>query len=294
MPLLSRDFAQRTMVDRMDEHSNGEGHRDAASSIPPAPDSFVVSDLTDSAPVLRPPPPPKQQSKPSDLTLLPPKSVHDTYVSSFIRPMDGVEVTPTQPPTPEAEHNRPMIFRTSSAPGKPTSPGKLLPSPLPRLRTGEGKKPSKEAKVDEGMPIFEIFDADLAAPAHEMVKALKGHLDEVLKVSEEIGRMHLSLERLTVGAGGGWDQWDEDRSPAQKSSVDRSFASGAMQDDRRRESVSGMKGDETVTGLGIRSPGSGEETPGTTTREDAEQALLKREQGVDEIMEKVRSALRRI
>jgi hypothetical protein len=35
-------------------------------------DSFVVSDLTDSAPVLRPPPPPKQQSKPSDLTLLPP------------------------------------------------------------------------------------------------------------------------------------------------------------------------------------------------------------------------------
>lgn len=47
-----------------------------------------------------------------------------------------------------------------------------------------------------GKPIFDIFGAELSEGGKDMVRALKGHLEEVLKVQEEVGRMHLALEGL--------------------------------------------------------------------------------------------------
>ncbi len=85
------------------------------------------------------------------------------------------------------------MVRAPTAPGVPHS---LLPSELP-----ETTKQSLEDSV-EGKPIFEIFNAELDAPAEEMVKVLKGHLERVMKAQEEIGRMHLGLEGLDLTGNG--------------------------------------------------------------------------------------------
>ena len=54
----------------------------------------------------------------------------------------------------------------------------------------------KEKGKEGHRPIFEIFNAELSEGSEGMVKALKGHLESVLQVQKEIGRMHLSLEGL--------------------------------------------------------------------------------------------------
>jgi len=122
-----------------------------------------------SIPTLTSPPSPK--SKPIDPLLIPPPSVHDAYLSNLIVPLNP---------------DRPPIVRANSAPGSGAPHTSLLPSAIPGTAS------------DEGKPIFEIFNAELNTPAEEMVKVLKEHLEGVLKMQEEIGRMHLGLEKLDL------------------------------------------------------------------------------------------------
>ena len=259
------------MVDRMDDH---ERDREQAGDN----DGSVreITSVKSDAPTLHPPP--KGKTLPVNPLLVPPPSVHDAYVSKIIQPMAPPDLPPTQPPSPAAV-DRPPIFRTASAPApNPNNPRKLLPSPLP-------SKPVK--KVEDGTPIFEIFDADLSEPASEMVKALKGHLEGVLRVQEEIGRMHLTLEKLTVVGQGSW----EDFEPSSPQAGTR----GTTKEAPRRKSQAETPGSVESEGSRRGSKGTAEmgqaggDTPGSKAKKvEAEQALLKREQEVDEIMSKVR------
>ncbi|GFZ46340.1 hypothetical protein JCM24511_04587 [Saitozyma sp. JCM 24511] len=142
--------------------------------------SFVFVDEEDPRP--RPPEPPtKEHTEPPHR--IPPPSVHDAYVSRFLSPLDT---------SPDGT-SRPPLVRSNSAPGVPQSAvsegSALLPSAL------ADEKPLLDD--DEcGKPIFDIFGAELSEGGKDMVRALKGHLEEVLKVQEEVGRMHLALEGL--------------------------------------------------------------------------------------------------
>ena len=102
-----------------------------------------------------------------------------------------------------------------------------------------------------------------------MVRALKGHLEEVLKVQEEIGRMHLNLEKLAPVKPETWDvePSEEPRTPPASNSTP------------------GRVGMTTGTSRAT----SGKATPINVgfQKGEAEEALLKRAKGVDEIMEKV-------
>lgn len=275
-PLLSYDFASRPMVDRLDEHQQeARGRHDHQQSLYGDNEGSVreIASVKSDIPTIHPPP--KGKSLPARPLLVPPPSVHDAFVATMIQPMAPVEmVPPTQPPSPEAQ-DRPPIFRTASAPihASPNAPRKLLPSALPG-------KPIR--KVEEGTPIFEIFEADLSASAGEMVKALKGHLEGVLQVQEEIGRMHLGLEKLTVVGQGSWEDF-EPTSP--KAGLSRAPGKKAGETPSTGESSSRRGSKE--------GPGKlGGDTPGSKARKvEAEQALLKREKEVDEIMSKVSLAV---
>lgn len=271
-PLLSHDFASRPMVDRLNDHREQDDHEQGDNDGSVREVQSVKSDV----PTIHPPP--KGKSAPSNPRLIPPPSVHDAFVSSIIQPMAPPDaLPPTQPPSPAAE-NRPPIFRTASAPtqASPNAPRRLLPSPLP-------SKPTR--KVDEGTPIFEIFDADLGAPASEMVKALKEHLEGVLRVQEEIGRMHLGLEKLTVVGPGSW----EDSEPISPNAAEVNKTPGK----RAQEETPSTGDSEGKSRRGSKeTPGTakldGDESGNKARKVEAEQALLKREQEVDEIMSKVR------
>lgn len=299
VPLLSRDFASRPMVDRIDE---AEGSRGAQREPGSGDDSYPTPPGGSSASqnAGAPTGPPKAKMEPKEPLLVPPPSVHDKYVSSFVTPLAPPDSTPTQPPSPAAI-DRPPIFRTASAPvqpGQAVTPRRLLPSPLPIPKPESGKG-------EDGTPIFEIFDADLDTPAVQMVHALKSHLEQVLSVQEEIARMHLGLEGLTVSGPEAWEDLDgSSRTPGAGS------GSGSGTNASRntpasflgRESTPGSEGTGlgagNGTGTGSRprtSPASrnvkspGKETPEMAAKqEQAEQALALRERGVDEIMEKVR------
>lgn len=96
-----------------------------------------------------------------------------------------------------------------------------------------------------------------------MVKALKGHLEEVLRAQEEVGRMHLELEGLG-------DKWlgpmiGEHNSPNLPKSP-----KSPKQTQAEKE-----KGDE-----------GGNQANGNLDDDDA---LLRREKGVDALMERVSS-----
>lgn len=284
-PLLQqRDFAMEN------ETSEGDGTTRMREEDQSDEGSFiVVPDRQSAFPPLTSlqPPPMAKRAQP---LLVPPRSVHDSYVSSFMSPIEVQDGTPTQPPTPEGgkEQERPPIFRTASAPGHTISSNnnnsrKLLPSPLPASRLKETAK-----EVPDGTPIFEIFEADLASTSSvEMVKALKGHLEQVLRVQEEIGRMHLSLEKLSVVAPGSWD--DFEGTPGRSTGNAANVTPSTGLNSSRRGSTPAESGTGASGGTrGSGTPGSkGQQTPGTRAKEEAEEALVLREKGVDEIMERV-------
>lgn len=132
-----------------------------------------------SSPMSANPPPPRQTSLTPDTHLnLPPPSVHDPYVSSFIKPTGPVD------------HRRPSLHRSSSAPGEHQS-HPLLPSALPPGREGDGGP-----KDVHQQPIFEVFNAELSAEGSEMSRKLRHLLETVLKGQEQVGKMHFNLEGL--------------------------------------------------------------------------------------------------
>jgi hypothetical protein len=120
---------------------------------------------------------------------IPPESVHDKYLSKYIQPLG-----PTEP--------RPAPLRSTSTPGGsiPIShPMGSKASAIPLRGLGFTDVKEKEKGKEGHRPIFEIFNAELSEGSEGMVKALKGHLESVLRVQKEIGRMHLSLEGLGEG-----------------------------------------------------------------------------------------------
>jgi len=187
-PLVSRDYARKPAppFENTNDSFSSFANLDEPSYTP-------VPALT-----LQSPPPVK--SKPIDPDLIPPPSVHDAYLSNLITPLT-------------AEKERPSIIRATSEPGV-TATSTLLPSAeLDIQASNSNSNLTGDINLD-GKPIFEIFDAELNTGAEEMVKVLKGHLSGVLKMQEEIGRMHLGLEALDLdgeipedaGAGRGLDE----------------------------------------------------------------------------------------
>lgn len=147
----------------------------------------------------------------------------------------------------------PIPLRAASAPGVPLS-ALAASSPI--------SPPQAEPEPAEGaQPLFRIFSAQLDVTAEEMVRRLKAHLGEVLKVQEEVGSMHLKLEGLgtQTGPGGGRDV-DVNASVEMRKKEDR---------DRSGE-------------------GEGPDGPEVGGMVDS------REKGVEEIMERVSSATARV
>lgn len=286
-PLLRKDFARTDMDNPIDKDASSlvkrrEEDDSETGSFIVVPDRSSTTALPSTA---IPPPPMAKRSEP---LLVPPPSVHDPYVSSFRNPMDRLDVTPTQPPTPDGgvDQERPPIFRTASAPHTTSSNNvrKLLPSPLPPSK----KSPQEVAtQITDGTPIFDIFDANLSTSSVEMVKALKGHLEQVLRVQEEIGRMHLSLEKLSVVAPGSWEDFEGTPGRSTGNGTNVTPSSGLKSPGKRStpgdsDRLFGSGGTKSP-----ESPGKTQETPGARAKEEAEEALLEREKGVDEIMERV-------
>ncbi|WVQ78082.1 hypothetical protein IAT38_000163 [Cryptococcus sp. DSM 104549] len=153
---------------------------------------MILPEPSTSRSTLATPPPTHSRGKPlgdkhKHPLVVPPPSVHDSYVSNFILPLDSPSGTGVQ----GGEPHRPPIHRSSSAPGR--KPSKLLPSALP--------SPGVDSALDTGesetsQPIFEIFNAELAAEGDAMSKKLRRYLEVALKGQEDVGRMHLELEGL--------------------------------------------------------------------------------------------------
>ncbi|ODN99285.1 hypothetical protein I350_07448 [Cryptococcus amylolentus CBS 6273] len=127
--------------------------------------------------------PPPRASRPIDVKSIPPASVHDAYVSGFIKPSVALDMGAG------GEHHRPSIHRSSSAPGEANHG--LLPSALPQ--SPEKKKASK-AGIPQ--PVFEIFNAEISEDGDNLCRNMRGYLDKVFKGQEEVARMHLALEAL--------------------------------------------------------------------------------------------------
>jgi len=120
---------------------------------------------------------------------IPPESIHDKYLSKYIQPLGPTE-------------SRPAPLRSTSTPGGslPIShPMGSKASAVPLRGLGFTEVKEKEKGQEGHRPIFEIFNAELSEGSEGMVKALKGHLESVLRVQKDIGRMHLSLEGLGEG-----------------------------------------------------------------------------------------------
>ncbi|OXG88522.1 hypothetical protein C349_01100 [Cryptococcus neoformans var. grubii Br795] len=142
-------------------------------------DFNFLSDRSSHTSSTNPPPPPRQTSQTPDTHLnLPPPSVNDPYVSSFIKPIGPVD------------HRRPSLHRSSSAPGEHQS-HLLLPSALP-----PGRESDRGSKEVHQQPIFEVFNAELSSEGSEMSKKLRHLLETVLKGQEQVGKMHFNLEGL--------------------------------------------------------------------------------------------------
>jgi hypothetical protein len=128
---------------------------------------------------------------------IPPESIHDKYLSKYIQPLAPIGKGDTP--------GRPAPLRSTSTPASnpiPISQAMSSKASAVPLR-GLGLSPTdtkQEGSGGKARPIFEIFNAELSEGSEGMVKALKGHLDDVLRVQKEIGRMHLALEGLGEGA----------------------------------------------------------------------------------------------
>ena len=232
-------------------------------------ESFVLASDTDSAslqPTISRPQPPRGDTdiRPQEPRLIPPPSVHDSYISRFITPISQ---------SPGHSPERPNMVRSNSAPGVPQSASKrddLLPS---ALHVDTGQSQPQVAGSGDRKPIFDIFNADLSQPAEDMIKVLKGHLEEVLRVQEEIGRMHLGLEKLG-GAYVDQDAWTKG---------DDSTPVGSPAQERTGLPSPPSFGTPEQKGT----PGTNTETPGSAKRPEMDDALAKRQEGVEKIMERV-------
>lgn len=109
--------------------------------------------------------------------LVPPVSVHDAYLSKHITPL-----------VPETSA-RPVVARSTSVPAMQHNAD----------LSGGGLLPPADVQ-GKANPIFEIFDAAPSEGGRKLEKRLRGHLKDVLKVQEEIGKMHLALEGLGLGS----------------------------------------------------------------------------------------------
>ncbi|WVQ71399.1 hypothetical protein IAR50_000933 [Cryptococcus sp. DSM 104548] len=125
---------------------------------------------------------PPRSSNPINAQHVPPPSVHDAYVSSFIKPSSTLDT--------RSEHNRPSIHRSSSAPGD--APHPLLPSALP----SSPEKKTSRSKAGIPQPVFEIFNAELSEEGDMLCRNMRGHLERVFKGQEQVAKMHLALEGL--------------------------------------------------------------------------------------------------
>jgi hypothetical protein len=199
--------------------------------------------------------------------LIPPKSIHDDYLSKYIepiRPRPGDDNTNITTPRPSA-----LRSTSTPAPNVLTSPISLTSKPSVIPLRGLGFTPidshsSSNTNDDEddgrGKPIFEIFNAELSQGSEGMVRALKGHLEDVLRVQEKIGRMHLELE----GLGGGEGRGDRDN-----------------QDEDDGEKL--VKEEITEGSPVLKETGKGK---GESEEKKVVDVLDKREKGVDELMER--------
>ncbi|TYJ52555.1 hypothetical protein B9479_006844 [Cryptococcus floricola] len=143
----------------------------------------LLSEHTTSRSTLPTHAPPPRASRPIDVKSIPPASVHDAYVSGFIKPSVALDMGAG------GEHHRPSIHRSSSAPGEANHA--LLPSALPP--SPEKKKASK-AGIPQ--PVFEIFNAEISEDGDNLCRNMRGYLDTVFKGQEQVAKMHLALEAL--------------------------------------------------------------------------------------------------
>ncbi|ORX39689.1 hypothetical protein BD324DRAFT_648320 [Kockovaella imperatae] len=209
-------------------------------------DSFIYISDTDSAsaqdvPTLQRPPQLHRRSSPKKASAasLPPATIHDDFLSKFITPLSL------------ADDDRPGLERSASAPGIAGSP--LQPSPL-----------SIDPSSLDGKPIFDIFNANISPSAEEMVKVLKGHLEGVLRVQEEIGRLHISLEK--VG--------EEFEAPQSAKSAGTSKPVGTPQSEQSTPPRANRSS---------KAP-----TPsGASKGSDPDDTVAKREKGVEDIMDRL-------
>ena len=58
--------------------------------------------------------------------------------------------------------------------------------------------------------MFDVLDGELTESAETMAKALREHLEDVLEAQDEVGRMHLDLEKLALGEKM-WERQDEEK-----------------------------------------------------------------------------------
>ena len=131
---------------------------------------------------------------------IPPESVHDKYLSKYIQPLGPINTNINSNSNNNNNDARPTPLRSTSTPASnpiPTSQAmgsKASAIPLRGLGLTANEVPG--GGKEGHRPIFEIFNAELSEGSEGMVKALKWHLDSVLRVQKEIGRMHLGLEGL--------------------------------------------------------------------------------------------------
>lgn len=130
--------------------------------------------------------------------LVPPPSVHDTYLSKYIQP-----IVPTSSTRPTAPRSTSVPVLTNLDPNSNSKGDNGLLPPVDLREAAQRQQTHPPPRLGLGgagpKPIFEIFDAEPGAGSKGLVSALKGHLEDVLKVQEEIGRMHLALEGLDGG-----------------------------------------------------------------------------------------------
>ncbi|WVR05009.1 hypothetical protein IAU60_002021 [Kwoniella sp. DSM 27419] len=183
---------------------------DEGSSIPRSSIDSAMLKRRDNSPL------PKSKAT-DDPSMIPPPSVHDEYVSRYLRP-----IAPTSLEAP-----RPALNRSSSAPGHPNTG--LLPSAM--------TEPAAEPHRDTNQPIFKIFDANLSEEGVGMSKKLRAYLDMVLKGQEEVGRMHLELEGLGMTNNGYWEDANAGDSEKEEGGEGDKDRDGAAKAEKREKGI---------------------------------------------------------